>query len=251
MARTYCQGRLQALPREQRDHERPWSKGKKRPLVNQTKGPCQNATTISNQRHPQWPQERPNCQRIWRFHQNYLHGGGREWAHLHRPDGSFPQEIQSRKSIHHGTVPSQQQRNLPRSDEKSHIWRNELSLSSPPWSTEKCRNQTQVAHPRQQVLRQIQGNNLKERNDLPTRPTCRKPPRYVPYKCTYVPYDGTFGTSDQGQMLDVWQGEDSQIHHLIQQICRFIISSIRKKSNQKRYRRIRISTTILDHTDRN
>jgi hypothetical protein len=32
---------------------------------------------------------------------------------------------------------------------------------------------------------------------------CRKPPRYVPYKCTYVPYDGTFGTSDQGQMLDV------------------------------------------------
>ncbi len=33
---------------------------------------------------------------------------------------------------------------------------------------------------------------------------CRKPPRYVPYKCTYVPYNGTFGTSDQGQTLDVW-----------------------------------------------
>ncbi len=32
---------------------------------------------------------------------------------------------------------------------------------------------------------------------------CCKPPRYVPYKCTFVPYDGTFGTSDQGQMLDV------------------------------------------------
>jgi hypothetical protein len=32
---------------------------------------------------------------------------------------------------------------------------------------------------------------------------CRKPPRYVPFKCTYVPYDGTFGTSDQGQTLDV------------------------------------------------
>jgi hypothetical protein len=32
---------------------------------------------------------------------------------------------------------------------------------------------------------------------------CRKPPRYVPYKCTYVSYDGTFGTSDQGQTLDV------------------------------------------------
>jgi hypothetical protein len=32
---------------------------------------------------------------------------------------------------------------------------------------------------------------------------CRKPPRYVPYKGTYVPYGGTFGTSDQGQTLDV------------------------------------------------
>ncbi len=33
--------------------------------------------------------------------------------------------------------------------------------------------------------------------------TCRKLPRYVPYKCTYVPYDGTFGASDQGQTLEV------------------------------------------------
>ncbi len=33
---------------------------------------------------------------------------------------------------------------------------------------------------------------------------CHKPPRYVPYKCTYVPYTGTFGASDQGQTLDVW-----------------------------------------------
>jgi hypothetical protein len=32
---------------------------------------------------------------------------------------------------------------------------------------------------------------------------CRKPPRYVPYKCTYVPYEGAFGASDQGQTLDV------------------------------------------------
>jgi hypothetical protein len=32
---------------------------------------------------------------------------------------------------------------------------------------------------------------------------CRKPPKYVPYKCTYVPYDGTFGASDQGQTLDM------------------------------------------------
>ncbi len=32
---------------------------------------------------------------------------------------------------------------------------------------------------------------------------CCKPPRYVPYKCTYVPYNGTFGASDQCQTLDV------------------------------------------------
>ncbi len=32
---------------------------------------------------------------------------------------------------------------------------------------------------------------------------CHKLPRYVPCKCTYVPYDGTFGASDQGQTLDV------------------------------------------------
>ncbi len=63
-------------------------------------------------------------------------------------------------------------------------------------------------------------------------PTCRKRPRYVLYKGTYVPYDGTFGASDQGQTLDVWQGEDSQIHHLIRQIHRFIVLSNYKKLNQ-------------------
>ncbi len=37
----------------------------------------------------------------------------------------------------------------------------------------------------------------------PTRNTlCRKPPSYVPYKGTYVLYDGTFGAPDQGQTLD-------------------------------------------------
>jgi hypothetical protein len=32
---------------------------------------------------------------------------------------------------------------------------------------------------------------------------CHKLPRYVPYKGTYVQYDGTYGTSNQGQTLDV------------------------------------------------
>ncbi len=32
---------------------------------------------------------------------------------------------------------------------------------------------------------------------------CRRPSRYVPYKGTFVLYDGTFGASNQGQTLDV------------------------------------------------
>ncbi len=33
------------------------------------------------------------------------------------------------------------------------------------------------------------------------------PPSYVPYKSTYVPYNGTFGAPDQGQTLDVWESQ--------------------------------------------
>ncbi len=32
---------------------------------------------------------------------------------------------------------------------------------------------------------------------------CRRPSRYVPYKGTFVPYNGTYGVPDQGQTLDV------------------------------------------------
>ncbi len=39
---------------------------------------------------------------------------------------------------------------------------------------------------------------------------CHKPPRYVPYKGTYVPYDGTYGVPDQGQMLDVQEGQTTE-----------------------------------------
>ncbi len=34
-------------------------------------------------------------------------------------------------------------------------------------------------------------------------PYCCKPPSYVPYKGTYVLYNGTFGAPDQGQTLDM------------------------------------------------
>ncbi len=33
--------------------------------------------------------------------------------------------------------------------------------------------------------------------------SCSKLPSYVPYKGTYVLYNGTYGASDQGQTLDV------------------------------------------------
>jgi hypothetical protein len=34
-------------------------------------------------------------------------------------------------------------------------------------------------------------------------PSCCMPPRYVTYKGTYVPYNGTYGASDQGKTLGV------------------------------------------------
>ncbi len=79
---------------------------------------------------------------------------------------------------------------------------------------------------------------------------CRKPLRYVLYKCTYVPYNGTFGASNQGQTLDVWQGEDSQIHHLIRKIHLLNILSNRKKLNHEKYCWIGISATVPIHTDK-
>ncbi len=50
---------------------------------------------------------------------------------------------------------------------------------------------------------------------MPPRPRtislCRKPPSYVLYNGTYVPYDGTFGVPDQGQMLDVWESQTAEL----------------------------------------
>jgi hypothetical protein len=39
---------------------------------------------------------------------------------------------------------------------------------------------------------------------------CCKLPSYVPYKGTYVLYDGTFGAPDQGQTLDVWESQTAK-----------------------------------------
>ncbi len=67
---------------------------------------------------------------------------------------------------------------------------------------------------------------------------CHKLPRYVPSKCTYVPYNGTFGASNQ-------RSDARRV--------RWHPADVKQMSTLKseRYCRIRISTTILDHTDRN
>ncbi len=64
---------------------------------------------------------------------------------------------------------------------------------------------------------------------------CRKLPRYVPYKCTYVPYNGTFGTPDQGQTLDVWGWHLADVNpeEKIHLRWRFPTSSSRKSQIRK------------------
>ncbi len=59
---------------------------------------------------------------------------------------------------------------------------------------------------RQRTAPRVTRSNVNTAVDWDTRKQhawC-KLPRNVLYKCTYVPYNGTFGASDQGQMLNVW-----------------------------------------------
>ncbi len=76
---------------------------------------------------------------------------------------------------------------------------------------------------------------------------CRKLPRYVPYKCTYVPYNGTFGASDQGQMLDVlgWHPADGNAELVV---TPDVTTSSWKIPWTSQDISIRISADLLDHT---
>ncbi len=40
--------------------------------------------------------------------------------------------------------------------------------------------------------------------------SCRRLSRYVPYKGTFVLYDGTHGAPDQGQMLEVCESQTTE-----------------------------------------
>ncbi len=44
----------------------------------------------------------------------------------------------------------------------------------------------------------------------PFKQGCRMLPSYVLYKGTYVLYNGTFGAPDQGQTLDVQEGQTAE-----------------------------------------
>ncbi len=55
---------------------------------------------------------------------------------------------------------------------------------------------------------------------------CCRPPRYILYKGTYVPFDGTYGAPDQGQMLEKLGGHPDDVNPKVK-IHRFTISSDR------------------------
>ncbi len=82
---------------------------------------------------------------------------------------------------------------------------------------------------------------------------CRMLPSYVLYKGTYVPYKRTFGTPDQGQMLDVW-GSIQQMSTLRWRWHSYAEKSPPHpgmKSCTSKDIAKGISAMILDHTDRN
>ncbi len=82
--------------------------------------------------------------------------------------------------------------------------------------------------------------------------SCRKPPSYVLYKGTYVPYDGTFGAPDQGQTLDVW----GDIQQMSTRRCQWHSYSEKSPSHPGRKSCTNkdiaggISAMMLDHTDK-
>ncbi len=76
---------------------------------------------------------------------------------------------------------------------------------------------------------------------------CRKLPRYVPYKCTYAPYNGTFGESDQGQMLDMWGWHPAVVNAELV-VTPDITTSLRKIPWTSQDISVGISADLLDHT---
>ena len=51
-------------------------------------------------------------------------------------------------------------------------------------------------------MKNMQRRTILESHDQWAEYSCHKPSRDVLYKGNYVPYNGTYGASDQGQTLD-------------------------------------------------
>jgi hypothetical protein len=75
---------------------------------------------------------------------------------------------------------------------------------------------------------------------------CRKPPRYVLYKCTYVPYNDTFSASDQGQMLDVGGSHPADVNAELV-VTPDVTTLLRKIPWTLQDISIRISADLLGH----
>ncbi len=76
---------------------------------------------------------------------------------------------------------------------------------------------------------------------------CCKPPRYVLYKCTYLPYDGTFDASDQCQTLDVWGWHPADVNAELV-VTPDVTTSSRKIPWTSQDISVGISADLLDHT---
>ncbi len=76
---------------------------------------------------------------------------------------------------------------------------------------------------------------------------CHKLPRDVLYKCTYVPYSGTFGASNQRQTLDVQGWHPSDVNAEVA-VTTDVTTSSQKIPRTSQDISIGISVDLLDHT---
>ena len=77
--------------------------------------------------------------------------------------------------------------------------------------------------------------------------SCHKLPRDVPYKCTYVMYNGTFGASNQGQTLDLWDWHPADVNAELV-VTPDVTTSSRKIPWTSQDISVGISADLLDHT---
>jgi hypothetical protein len=82
---------------------------------------------------------------------------------------------------------------------------------------------------------------------------CRKPPRYVLYKCSYVQFNGTFGASNQRSDARRvrWHPADVNPEVAVTLLRGEVTTSARHEVLYSKDIAGGICAMILDHTDRN